>query len=102
MRKEPSVVPCCRKVVCKCASSTACLLATALLRNRSIVDTWSPELIVEDEDFKVSGVPTWHTMLAAVLESLRLTRNLPGIIKTDILAELDKRDAASGTVSSQV
>lgn len=75
------------------------LLATALLRNRSIMDTWSPELIVEDMDFKVSGVPTWHTMLAAVLESLRLSRNLPSIIKTDILAELDKRDAASGTVS---
>ncbi len=59
----------------------------------------SMRLVTICVNFKVSGVPSWHTMLAAVLENLRLNRNLPSVIKTDILAELDKRDAASGTVS---
>ena len=75
------------------------LLSTALMRNEELLRTWSGEVIVEDPDFKVSGVPTWHTMLASVLENTRLTKSLPNLIKTDLLAELERRDALSGTVS---
>jgi hypothetical protein len=74
-------------------------LATPLMRNANIREQWGKYVIVEDPEFTVSGVPTWHTMLAAVIETLATVRGLPALIKADLLAELDARDRASGTVS---
>lgn len=74
-------------------------LATALMRDAKIREKWKPLVLVEDEKFKVSGVPTWHNMLQAVLENLLVSKSLPALIKADLLAELDKRDRASGMVS---
>jgi integrase len=74
-------------------------LATPLMRDAKIREQWAKYVIVEDPKVKVSGVPTWHTMLAAVIETLTTCRGLPALIRADLLAELDARDRASGTVS---
>ena len=43
------------------------VLGTALMRDAEIREKWEPLVIVQDASFTVSGVPTWHTMLASVL-----------------------------------
>ena len=74
-------------------------LATPLMRDERMKEKWAPFVQVQDSAFTVSGVPTWHTMLAAVMDNLVLTKGLPALIKADLLAELDARDRASGHVS---
>ena len=74
-------------------------LATPLMRDEKIKEKWAKSVVVEDPAFTVSGVPTWHTMLAAVMETLVTCKGLPALIRADLLAELDARDRASGTVS---